>query len=272
MGAFLSFSTGKGLNITILLLTLITAILLQLLSNLANDAGDTIHGADLHKRVGPDRMVQSGAITLSKMKLAIWITTLLCLICGTSLIYLALDTTRDYLFFLVLGAISILAAIGYTMGKKPYGYYGLGDLSVLLFFGWIGVIGTSYLQSNVFSALHLLPATSCGLFAVAVLNVNNIRDIESDLLAQKHTLAVKLGQSGSRIYHTAVLILAVVLMVIYTWLSNGSWLFLLVIPFLIFNILRVTRHHDADKLDPMVRQMAFSTLIFVLLFGIGTLI
>jgi 1,4-dihydroxy-2-naphthoate octaprenyltransferase len=271
MGALLSVES-QSINGLVLGLSLLTAILLQLVSNLANDAGDAINGADNASREGPSRLVQDGLLSLEEMKMAIWITGILSFVSGILLIYFSLQSKQDVLIFIGLGLFSILGAIGYTMGKRPYGYLGLGDISVLVFFGWIGVIGSYYLQTHLFNSLILLPASACGLFAVAVLNVNNIRDIDSDRLAGKFTLAAQLGHKKARIYHLILLLLGLLCMSIYTYLQGGSWLFLMVTPFLAYNGYYTFNRKSAELLDPLVRQMAFSSLLFVLLFGIGMFI
>jgi 1,4-dihydroxy-2-naphthoate octaprenyltransferase len=268
MGAFLA-NQKVEIDWWIFGLTLLTAMLLQLLSNLANDAGDTINGADHVKREGPARTVQSGVISLKTMKRAVWLVGVLSVFSGVTLIYLSIETTQDIVLFLALGILSILAAVGYTMGKKPYGYMGLGDLSVLIFFGWIGVAGTYYLLSHTWDPAIMLPASSCGLFAVAVLNVNNIRDIDSDREAGKFTLAAQLGHKKSRIYQIILLIIGIGIASYYTYLVDGQWWFLLVVPFLTYNAYHTLARKTAESLDPLVRQMAFASLIFVLLFGIG---
>lgn len=271
MGTLLSLE-AQSLNWAVLILSLLTAILLQLVSNLANDAGDAINGADHSNREGPSRMVQEGSISLQDMKKAIWITGILSFLSGITLIYFSLESKQDIILFIVLGLFSIIGAIGYTMGKKPYGYLGLGDISVLIFFGWIGVIGSYYLQTHTFNSQIILPATTCGLFAVAVLNVNNIRDIDSDIPAGKYTLAAQLGHTNARIYHLLLLITGILLFTVFTWLTDGNWLFILVVPFLWFNARHTWKRKSAAELDPLVRQMALSSLIFVLLYGIGILI
>ena len=185
MAGFLAAAAGK-FDLVLFLLCCITTIFLQVLSNLANDYGDSIHGADHAERKGPTRAVQSGAISLSQMRNAVILFSLLSLVSGVMLLLLSFGT--DWLaifFFFGLGLLSILAAIGYTVGKKPYGYIGLGDISVLIFFGLVGVMGSFYLFTHQISWLEVLPALSCGLFSIAVLNVNNIRDIDSDRMAGK---------------------------------------------------------------------------------------
>ena len=198
-------------NWTITFLAIITAVLLQILSNLANDYGDWQHGADSTGREGPRRAVQSGDISSQRMLLAVVITALLSIFSGLALLWIAFGQQAGQFFivFILLGAAAILAALGYTAGIKPYGYAGLGDLAVLIFFGWVAVMGTYFLHTSRLDWDILLPATSCGLLAVAVLNINNIRDRRSDELAGKNTLPVRLGLQPARVYHWILLIGAV---------------------------------------------------------------
>lgn len=268
MGGFLAAERGM-IRWDVLFLAALTTMLLQLVSNLANDLGDAENGADHEHRKGPSRTVQSGLVSKRTMRQAIILTAVASFLCGVALIAVSVQSWRDFLVFLALGIIAILAAIGYTMGKKPYGYLGLGDLSVFIFFGWVGVMGTFYLQSHVIDPLILLPASACSCFAVAVLNVNNIRDIESDLMAGKFTLAARLGQVGARQYHLFLLIAGLACAAIYTWMTGGHWLFLLALPLIVFNAIQTWSRRTAAALDPLVRQMAFTSLIFVVLFGIG---
>ncbi|WP_241719044.1 1,4-dihydroxy-2-naphthoate polyprenyltransferase, partial [Cronobacter sakazakii] len=189
----------------ITLLALLTAGLLQILSNLANDYGDAVKGSDQPDRLGPLRGMQKGAITAPQMKRAIQLTVALICVSGLALVYVACRSMADVLGFLALGALSILAAITYTVGTRPYGYMGLGDVSVLIFFGWLSVLGSWYLQAHTLIAPVWLPATACGLLAAAVLNINNLRDIDSDRRNGKNTLAVRLGPVVARRYHVGLL-------------------------------------------------------------------
>lgn len=191
------------------LLVLLTAGLLQILSNLANDYGDAAKGSDKEDRIGPLRGMQKGMITQAQMKQALVITVMLNAIAGGSLIAVACEQPSDIIGFLMLGVLSIIAAITYTVGTKPYGYLGLGDVSVLVFFGWLSVAGTYYLQTHSFNNMVMLPATACGLLATAVLNINNLRDIDSDRANGKNTLAVQLGPQRARVYHVLLLSSAV---------------------------------------------------------------
>ena len=275
MGTFLAAAEGH-FNIYIFLLASITTIFLQILTNLANDYGDSLHGADSVQREGPKRSVQSGAISASDMKRAVIISSLLSFISGTSLLYVAIENMNaTFLIFLLLGIGAILSALGYTMGKHPYGYAGLGDLFVIIFFGLIGVLGTCYLFTGSLKAIHILPALSSGLFAAAVLNINNIRDIESDKLAGKKSIPVRLGREKAVIYHWFLLFSGFVFAVFYTFINYKSpfqLIFLLTLPLFIKNGLEVNNKRSAGELDPSLKKMAISSLVFTVLFGIGLLI
>ena len=273
MGSFLAIYAGYFDLITFILTTL-TTILLQLLSNLANDLGDTQHGADHDERSGPKRAVQQGLISQKNMKRAVIFLAAASFLCGLSLIFYSLSGFRQWMIFIIIGLISILAAIGYTMGSRPYGYYGLGDLSVFIFFGWVGVMGTFYLQTGFWEWKMLLPSSACSFFAVAVLNINNIRDIESDLKAGKHTFAAHLGRRKAILYHDILLFAGISCAIIYMYLLNGPlhfWAFLIIIPFLILNGLEVNKRAKKGNLDVLIKQMSFISLAFVFLFGIPLL-
>jgi 1,4-dihydroxy-2-naphthoate octaprenyltransferase len=274
MGSFLAAYTGS-FDLTIFSFSILTTIFLQILSNLANDYGDSTHGADHSLRKGPNRMVQSGMITKNAMRLAIFVLVVLSLVSGIYLLYLAFGWKGTaFLVFLLIGITAILAAIAYTAGGKPYGYSGLGDLSVLIFFGLVGVLGTYYLYTGELRPNFVLPALSCGFFSIAVLNLNNIRDIESDKIAGKKSIPVRLGRDKAVIYHEVLLIagtasaLAFVIIEVKVW---TAFIFVITIPLFVRNFLAVKNIHDPAKLDPYLKQMAISTLIFVLLFGIGLL-
>lgn len=274
MGGFLAASAG-AFRWDIFLMCALTTILLQILSNLANDYGDSIHGADHDGRVGPSRAVQSGVITKESMRKALIIFVVLCLASGLSLLRISLGSnTEAILFFFGLGILSILAAIAYTVGKKPYGYMGMGDFSVLIFFGIIGVLGSLYLFTQSISWNHLMPAMSCGFFSMGVLNINNIRDIESDKRAGKFSLPVRIGREKAIVYHWMLLLAGLICATIFTIINYTSilqLLFLLTVPLFMINGLSVSRK-PAAELDPYLKQMALSTLLFVLLFGLGVLL
>lgn len=272
MGGILAHLDGQ-FDWVIYGLSVATAFALQILSNLANDYGDATSGLDGEHRVGPSRTMQEGLITKSQMKRAIAFTAILSLGLGVALVYLALGDWRLIVGFIVLGLLSILAAVKYTMGDNPYGYSGWGDVFVLVFFGWVGVMASHFLYTNQFDWLTILPASSLGLMAVGVLNVNNIRDIESDKLSGKYSIPVRIGRKAAVVYHGIVLFLAMATMCLFAWLREFSglqWLFLGATPLLILNWVKVRKYDDPQKLDPFLKQMALSTLLFVILFLIGT--
>jgi 1,4-dihydroxy-2-naphthoate octaprenyltransferase len=274
MGGFLAASVG-AFQWDVFLFSILTTIFLQILSNLANDYGDSIHGADSVDRKGPTRAVQSGAISPAEMKGAIIIFVLLCLASGVTLLLISFGLNWNaILFFLGLGLLCILAAIAYTVGKKPYGYAGLGDFSVLIFFGLVGVMGSNYLFTKEISWIQVLPAMSCGFFSMGVLNVNNIRDIESDRNAGKFSIPVRIGRESAIVYHWFLLaggMVSTLVFVILTYQSPVQLLFVLSFPFFIINGINVQRK-SSDQLDPYLKQLALSTLVFVLLFGVGQVI
>ena len=274
MGGFLAAGV-QSFQWDIFLLCISTTILLQILSNLANDYGDSVHGADSTDRKGPLRAVQSGRISRSQMKIAVIIFVVLCLISGTMLLIIAFGINwQAILFFFGLGLLSILAAVAYTVGKKPYGYLGLGDFSVLIFFGLVGVLGSYYLFTQSVSWHQLLPALSCGFFSIGVLNVNNIRDIDSDRKAGKFSIPVRIGRSNAIKYHWFLIFAGIFPAIVYNVLTATSWwqwLFILSIPLFIKNGLAVSKE-PSELLDPYLKQMALSTLIFVLLFAVGVIL
>ncbi|ELQ5983210.1 1,4-dihydroxy-2-naphthoate polyprenyltransferase [Cronobacter sakazakii] len=259
----------------ITLLALLTAGLLQILSNLANDYGDAVKGSDQPDRLGPLRGMQKGAITAPQMKRAIQLTVALICISGLALVYVACRSMADVLGFLALGALSILAAITYTVGTRPYGYMGLGDVSVLIFFGWLSVLGSWYLQAHTLIAPVWLPATACGLLAAAVLNINNLRDIDSDRRNGKNTLAVRLGPVAARRYHVALLAGALVCLAAFNllWLhSLWGWLFLLASPLLARQARFVLRETEPAAMRPMLERTVKAALLVNLLFIIGLIV
>ncbi|APG20712.1 1,4-dihydroxy-2-naphthoate polyprenyltransferase [Kosakonia radicincitans] len=256
-------------------LALITAGLLQILSNLANDYGDAVKGSDKPDRIGPLRGMQKGAISLAQMKRALIIVIVLSCISGLLLVTAATQTLADFIGFLVLGGLSIIAAITYTIGKRPYGYLGLGDISVLIFFGWLSVMGSWYLQTHMLIPAVILPATACGLLATAVLNINNLRDIDSDRENGKNTLVVRLGPINARRYHASLLIGALLCLALFNLLSLHSlwgWLFLLAAPLLIKQVRFVLRERDPRAMPPMLERTVKGALLTNLLFVIGIIL
>lgn len=271
MGSFLAAYYG-GFKTDVFILSVIVTILLQSLSNLANDYGDSRHGADSHVRKGPKRAVQSGAISPRSMKRAIFLFAGLSLVSGIALLYVSFGFSMQFFFFLGLGLLAIAAAVAYTNGKKPYGYAGLGDIAVMIFFGFVGALGSLYLHIETIYPLDIFPALSSGFLATAVLNVNNIRDMESDRKAGKRSIPVRLGRRRAAWYHWFLLAAALATALVYAFETFESWrqyIFLVVIPLLIKNGLAVGNKTEPAQLDPFLKQLAMTTLLFVATFGVG---
>ena len=277
--AFSSIITGSfiayhhSFSWTILGLAVLTTLLLQILSNLANDYGDSEKGTDNDDRIGPKRAVQSGILSFSEIKGAIVLFSLLCLVSGSALIRFSLggQDIRS-LIFLLLGISAIAAAIKYTVGKGAYGYFGMGDIFVMIFFGLVGVAGSYYLQSHEFHWSVLLPGIAIGCFATGVLNLNNMRDRISDEKAGKITVVVKMGAHNAKIYHTVLLIAGWVSIIGFTILhyhSPLSFTFILAAPLFWRNIIAIWKVSDPKDFDPYLKQLAISTFIFSILFAVG---
>lgn len=251
-GSVLAFSVGPW-SWPVTGLALLTATLLQILSNLANDYGDALKGTDNEQRLGPMRAIQSGAVSLADMKQAMIINVLLTIVSGLALVFYALDSAQSIAAFLALGVLAILAAIAYTVGNKPYGYVGLGDVSVFIFFGLLGVSGSYFLHTGQIEWRLLLPSLGCGLLAVSVLNINNMRDIENDALCGKRTVVVRLGQQRAKIYHLLLLVGALCAFASYLLLQDRSaWLS---VPFL-FSLIVLFEHGQAVYRASQPVQMA----------------
>lgn len=273
MGSFLALDSDT-FRWSVLIWASLTTLFLQILSNLANDYGDALSGADNDEREGPRRALQQGAITLKQMKIAISTTALLALISGLTLIFISLQGNHLYAFaFFLMGIAAIAAAIRYTVGRNPYGYRGLGDFYVYLFFGLMGVGGTFFLHSGYWDWSVLLPATAVGFFSTGVLNLNNTRDIESDKKSGKKTLPVMMGRKNAALYHSFLLLSGWTAMVIWLLIYEsrpGAWLVFLSMPLFINNIIAIFRFDaPSAKLDPELRNLSLGTLLFVLLYGIG---
>ncbi len=278
MGSFLAQSQQK-FRLDVFLLAVLTTILLQLLSNLANDYGDFMNGADNDDRQGPKRMVQTGEISPSQMLNAMYLFGAMAFVSGLWLLAVAIQSYQDFFVFLGLGIFCIVGAITYTAGKKPYGYAGLGDISVFMFFGLVGVGGSFYLHTHSWTHLVWLPAISCGLLATGVLNINNIRDIETDKNAGKKTIPVRIGRNNASFYHLFLIMGAIFCAIFYMVFTQKDfifsfqkpqiWLFLLSFPLLFLNIKAIFTEKTPQKLDPYLKQLALSTLLFVILFGLS---
>lgn len=252
---------------------ILTTLGLQILSNFANDYGDGIKGTDNEDRVGPKRAIQSGVISPQAMKVAIIITALLTLLSAILLIYFAFTDTNIYysLFYLVLGILAILSAIRYTIGSKAYGYRGFGDVFVFVFFGLVSTLGVNFLYSEQIDIKLLLPAAAIGFLSVGVLNLNNMRDEESDRKVGKNTLVVKMGGKKAKLYHYFLVIFSMVLVVVFALINNfkfDQYLFLLAYLPLTNHLITVYKNKNAKALDPELKKLALSTFLLSVLLAL----
>lgn len=273
LGSFLAWD--NGFNWLRFALLLSTALLLQILSNLANDYGDFVKGTDNSNRTGEKRMVASGEISSTSMRNAILLFALLAFGCGSALLLQLNLTTEVLWFFYALGILCILAAITYTVGKRAYGYSGFGDIAVFVFFGLVSVSGTHYLLTTQFDACVLLPAASIGCLAAGVLNLNNMRDHINDKNSGKLTIVVKMGWKNAKIYHTFLLFAPLVfgfLFIVLRSQSRWQWIFLIAGPILWKLSSTVNKTTVPALLDGELKKQALTTLLFALLFAAGNLI
>lgn len=253
---------------------ILTTLGLQILSNFANDYGDGVKGTDNEDRVGPKRAIQSGAISPAAMKRAIIITSVLTLLSAVLLIFVAFTDTNVYysLFYLVLGILAIASAIRYTIGSKAYGYRGFGDIFVFVFFGLVSTIGVNFLYSQQIDLELFLPAMAIGFLSVGVLNLNNMRDEESDKKVGKNTLVVQIGGKKAKLYHYFVVTFGMALVVIFALLNGfrlDQYLFLLAFIPLSAHLVRVYKNKDARLLDPELKKLALSTFALSILLALG---
>lgn len=273
VGSFYAFSQGFS-NWAILAFALVTTLGLQVLSNFANDYGDGVKGTDNEHRIGPQRAIQSGSITIEAMKKGIIITSILTLIAAVVLIYISFgkENFGYSVFFFFLGLAAIVAAIKYTVGNSAYGYRGLGDLFVFIFFGLVSVLGCYFLFAKHIDAFAVLPAISVGLLSVAVLNLNNMRDQVSDAMSGKNTLVVKMGPKLAKVYHYAIIITALALTLIFAILNNfkaSQYIFIMAyFPFLI-HLKTVAKNTVPRDLDPELKKVALGTFFLSVLLCIA---
>ena len=261
-------------NFKIFGLAILVTLAFQILSNLANDYGDGVKGTDNNNRIGPERAVQSGKITPEEMYEAIKINILVIIFLVFMLI-LASFGTRNFLYsllFFILGALSIYAALKYTIGESAYGYKALGDLMVFLFFGVLSVMGSYFLFARALEHVLIFPACIVGLLSTGVLNLNNMRDLESDHKSNKITVAVKFGLKRAKIYHAFLIITALVLGVIFGlfyYRSFASILFFIAFIPIIKHLLFVFKTKEPIQLDSQLKVLALSTFVLSLLLGFG---
>lgn len=277
MGGSLSYESNTELNFVLFILALITTLLFQILSNLANDLGDSLKGTDNSNRIGPSRSIQSGVISQKSMKKAIYLFSLLSLISASILILLGTQKMSQEIMFIYfcLAITAIVSAITYTIGKKAYGYHGFGDLFVFIFFGCVSVIGSFVLFTNEFEFSILLIAVSMGSLSTMVLNLNNMRDIINDKECDKRTLVVKLGLKKAKIYHLCLFLMSFLSLCIYTLFYTseiGYWMTLIPFGLLYAHILKVFKTNNSKDFDPELKKVALSTFSIALLFFICSIL
>ncbi len=262
---------------TVILFTLLTTVCLQVLANICNELGDFLSGVDDAKlRQGPKYTLSTGLLTVRDFKIMIGAVIAATVICGLAMIWFSYGTLfgLEPILLMILGAAAILAAMRYTLGRNPYGYRGLGDIYVFLFFGLVAVSGAYFVCSHTMRWLMLLPSAAIGLFSIGVLNVNNIRDIETDRAAGRVSIPGRIGERAAKWYHTALIVGGWVCMAAYAALRVADpwhWLFVVTLPLYILHLTRVWKN-SGKALDPALPQLVMSTFAFAVLAGAGFLV
>ncbi|WP_076594825.1 1,4-dihydroxy-2-naphthoate octaprenyltransferase [Chryseobacterium sp. RU33C] len=283
MGSFIAkwrlYGEGGTWDWKIFALALLVTLLYQILSNYANDYGDGVKGTDA-KRINEAeaRAVASGKITAKQMKNAVIIFAALSLIATIALLYVAFipNYMNEFYIFIGLGVASILAAIGYTVGKKPYGYLGLGDIFVFIFFGLVSVCGSYFLFTKTFSWDILLPGTAVGMMSMAVLNLNNMRDIESDRLSGKNSFALRIGFKNAMIYEMVLLQLPLLLILVFLGMNGFMQqqnYYVFIVMILLFPLSKLRRKilsvKEPKELDQYLKQVGIMTFVMAILTAAG---
>ncbi len=275
MGIFLACA-GHSVSPWVIVLILLTTVCLQILTNLSNELGDYLSGTDGGQREGPLYSLAEGNISVDDFKRLIVLFVFLCCFFGSAMTLTAFGTLLSLksILIVILGACAIWAATHYTLGKRPYGYRGLGDISVFIFFGLVSVMGGYYVAAGSFDNWTvLLPATTIGFFSVGVLNTNNIRDMESDA-ATRVTIPLKIGERKAKIYETVLIAGGWICMIVFTLLTYSSvWnlLYLLTLPLYVMHLVGVWKYHGS-ALDKYLPLLVISSFVFSILSGIGYLL
>jgi 1,4-dihydroxy-2-naphthoate polyprenyltransferase len=276
LGSFMAYAHER-FNWLVFIFAMLTTLFLQVLSNLANDYGDARKGTDSKERLGPTRVTQTGMVSIKSIKRMITVFTVLSLLSGMFLIFFGLKQLPFYLslIFFILGISAIYAAIKYTIGKNPYGYIGMGDVFVYIYFGVIGVCGTFFLHTAYIDPWILLPASTIGLFSSGVLNLNNLRDVVNDSKCGKKTLVVRIGVKAAKIYHLVLISFAVILSITYTAIffkSPVQLLFIITLPFLLGDVKKVMQNSIPLELNSELKKLALTTFAFSITFGLGLIL
>lgn len=261
---------NDAFNFKVFLCALLTTLSYQVLSNFANDYGDGVKGSD-DKRIGPKRAVQSGLISRSNMRKGVFILSFIASILTFLLLVLSFEIFSIYfLVFFLLGGLAIFAAIKYTVGRFAYGYHGLGDFFVFVFFGLVSVLGSNFLFDSTLSFELISPAIIVGVLSVGVLNLNNMRDLETDAACGKKTLAVYLGPKAAKIYHLVLVFVSFILMVLYPFqfeINSGflKILYFLNSFFLIFHFYQVYITIKPKEYDLFLKFLSLNAFLFSVL-------
>ena len=271
-GLAISLNYGS-INTGVIISLVLTTTLLQILSNLSNELGDTLNGTDTADRQGIHYSLQDGEISIAEMKRLIAATAILCCISGLVMIYFSFGSifALEPLLLVLLGAVAIWAAMHYTLGKNPYGYRGKGDIFVFIFFGLVSVLGAAYICTHSFSPLWLLPATAIGCWSVGVLNVNNIRDMKTDA-ATRTTVAIKLGVKKARIYQSILICAGWILLISFSLIElkrAALYSYILTLPLFAVHLKGVWTRQDKalDPMLPLLVMSTFATSLLMLVFG-----
>ena len=271
-GLAISLNYGS-INTGVVISLVLTTVLLQILSNLSNELGDTLNGTDTADRQGIHYSLQDGEISIAEMKRLIAATAILCCISGLVMIYFSFGSifALEPLLLVLLGAVAIWAAMHYTLGKNPYGYRGKGDIFVFIFFGLVSVLGAAYICTHSFSPLWLLPATAIGCWSVGVLNVNNIRDMKTDA-ATRTTVAIKLGVKKARIYQSILICAGWILLISFSLIElkrAALYSYILTLPLFAVHLKGVWTRQDKalDPILPLLVMSTFATSLLMLVFG-----
>ncbi|MDD4847267.1 MAG: 1,4-dihydroxy-2-naphthoate octaprenyltransferase [Bacteroidales bacterium] len=272
LGSGIAASQGM-FDVKIFIFALLTAVSLQILSNLANELGDYQKGTDNQQRTGPIRSIQQGEMSVHQLETMMFQWMVISMISGLLLVFFAFDSLLNPIavFMLGIGAFSIVAAIFYTIGKRAYGYHGFGDIFVWLFFGIVSVMGGFFLQTKMLDFYLLLPASAIGFLATSVLNLNNIRDIENDRKYKKNTVCVRIGEKKGKIYHFSLIVLALITLILYTALTYDHWynfFYLLTLPLFGFHVAKVKKY-SGRALDRQFPVLVLSIFLLTLLIVAG---
>lgn len=255
----------------IFIFALLTTVGFQITSNFANDYGDGVKGTDNENRVGPKRALQSGRLSRYELKTGILFSIIICILLTVALLLVSFGS-KNLLFTLifgVLGILSIWAALKYTIGTSAYGYKGLGDLFVFLFFGLLGVLGSMFLYTKTFYSTAIFPAMAIGLLSTGVLNLNNLRDYASDKASNKNTLIVKIGVPNGKIYHVLLIVISLICMLAFTYLHYHNWkntIHLVAYVPILAHLNKMWKLKDTVLLDPELKKLALSTFLLSILF------